>query len=249
MPKVTLKNVSKRFGKVLAVDSLSLDVEDGELFVIVGPNGCGKTTVLRLIAGLIEPDEGDIYIGDIRVNNLPPVQRGVRMVFQDYALYPNMKVYKDNKNSNLSFALKIRKYLPENIRKNVEQVSAKIGISKELYSRRPKELSAGQQQKVAIGRAITLPPKVFLLDEPLVHLDPPARLKVRDEIKSLHKEMKVTTIYVTNDLPEAFAVAERLAVLREGKVIQVGRPHEVYEHPADDFVSAFLNAYKIFRGV
>jgi ABC-type sugar transport system ATPase subunit len=249
MPKVTLKNISKRFGKVLAVDKLSLDVEDGELFAIVGPNGCGKTTVLRIIAGLIEPDEGDIYIDDTRVNNLSPVERGVRMVFQDYALYPHMKVYNDNKNSNLSFALRIRKYLPENIKKSVEQVSAKIGINKELYSRRPKELSAGQQQKVAIGRAITLPPKVFLLDEPLAHLDPPARLKIRDEIKSLHKEMKVTTIYVTNDLPEAFAVAERLAVLREGKVIQVGRPREVYEHPADDFVSDFLKAYEIFRRV
>ncbi|MGD0330369.1 MAG: ABC transporter ATP-binding protein [Nitrososphaeria archaeon] len=247
MPKVTLKNVSKRFGKVLAVDNLSLDVEDGELFAIVGPNGCGKTTVLRIIAGLIEPDEGDIYLDDTRVNNLPPVKRGVRMVFQDYALYPHMKVYKEDKNSNLSFALKIRKYLPENIKKSVEQISAKIGISKELYSRRPKELSAGQQQKVAIGRAITLPPKVFLLDEPLAHLDPPARLKIRDEIKSLHKEMKVTTIYVTNDLPEAFAVAERLAVLKEGKVIQVGGPHEVYEHPANDFVSDFLKAYEIFR--
>lgn len=249
MPKVTLKNVSKRFGKVLAVDKLSLDVEDGELFAIVGPNGCGKTTVLRIIAGLIEPDEGDIYIDDTRVNNLSPVERGVRMVFQDYALYPHMKVYNEDKNSNLSFALRIRKYLPENIKKSVEQVSAKIGINKELYSRRPKELSAGQQQKVAIGRAITLPPKVFLLDEPLAHLDPPARLKIRDEIKSLHKEMKVTTIYVTNDLPEAFAVAERLAVLREGKVIQVGRPREVYEHPADDFVSDFLKAYEIFRRV
>ncbi len=147
MPKVTLKNVSKRFGKVLAVDKLSLDVEDGELFAIVGPNGCGKTTVLRIIAGLIEPDEGDIYIDDTRVNNLSPVERGVRMVFQDYALYPHMKVYNEDKNSNLSFALRIRKYLPENIKKSVEQVSAKIGINKELYSRRPKELSAGQQQR------------------------------------------------------------------------------------------------------
>jgi ABC-type sugar transport system ATPase subunit len=247
MPKVTLRSVSKRFGKVLADNNLSLDVEDGELFAIVGPNGCGKTTVLRIIAGLIEPDEGDIYIDDTRVNNLPPIERGVRMVFQDYALWPHMKVYKEDKYSNLSFALKIRKYLPENIRKSVEQVSAKIGIRKDLYSRRPKELSAGQQQKVAIGRAITLPPKVFLLDEPLAHLDPPARLKVRGEIKSLHNEMKVTTIYVTNDLPEAFAVAERLAVLREGKVIQVGGPHEVYEHPADDFVSDFLKAYEIFH--
>jgi len=246
MPRVTLKNVSKRFGKVLAIDNLSLDVEDGELFVLVGPNGCGKTTVLKLVAGLIEPDEGDIYIGDMRANNLPPIQRGVRMVFQDYALYPHMKVFKEDKISNLSFALKIRKQLPENIRKSVEQISVKIGIGKELFNRRPKELSAGQQQKVAIGRAITLPPNVFLLDEPLVHLDPPARLKVRDEIKSLHQEMKVTTIYVTNELPEAFAVADRLAVLREGKVIQVGRPREVYEHPANDFVSDFFKAYEVF---
>lgn len=249
MPTVSLRNVSKRFGNVLAIDRVNLDVEDGELFVLVGPNGCGKTTILRLIAGLIEPDEGDIFIGGTKVNDFSPTQRGVRMVFQNYALYPHMKVYKEDKYSNLSFALKISRYLPENIRKRIEQVSVKIGIGKELYSRQPKELSAGQQQKVAIGRAITLPPKVFLLDEPLVHLDPPARLKVRDEIKSLHKEMEVTTIYVTNELPEAFTVADRLAVLREGKIVQVGKPQEVYEHPANEFVSDFLKAYEMFRRV
>jgi len=249
MPKVTLKNVSKRFGKVLAVDNLSLDVEDGELFVLVGPNGCGKTTILRLIAGVISPDEGDIFIGNIRVNDLSPTQRGVRMVFQNYALYPHMRVYEEDKYSNLSFALKISRYLPENIRERIEQVSVRIGISKELYSRKPKELSAGQQQKVAVGRAITLPPKVFLLDEPLVHLDPPARLKIRNEIKSLHKELKATTIYVTNELPEAFTIADRVAVLKEGKIVQVGKPQEVYEHPTNEFVSDFLKAYEMFRRI
>jgi ABC-type sugar transport system ATPase subunit len=243
MPKVSLRNVTKRFGSTVAVDRLTFDVEDGELFVLVGPNGCGKTTVLRLIAGVIKQDEGDILIGDVNVRNLTPSERGVRMVFQNYALYPHMRVYDEDGYSNLSFAMKLRKYLKENIRNRVEQVSFRIGIGRELYRRRPRELSAGQQQKVAIGRAITLPPKVFLLDEPLVHLDPPSRLRVRGEIKSLHQELKATTIYVTNELPEAFAVADRLAVMREGRVVQIGRPREVYENPSDEFVADFLKAY------
>ncbi|MGQ9781061.1 MAG: ABC transporter ATP-binding protein [Nitrososphaeria archaeon] len=246
MPKVSLRNVTKRFGGTVAVDRITFDVGDGELFVLVGPNGCGKTTILRLIAGVIKQDEGDIFIGDVNVRNLTPSERGVRMVFQNYALYPHMKVYEEGGYSNLSFAMKLRKYFTESIRSRIEQVSFRIGIGRELYPRRPRELSAGQQQKVAIGRAITLPPKVFLLDEPLVHLDPPSRLRVRGEIKSLHQELKATTVYVTNELPEAFAVADRLAVMREGRIVQIGRPREVYENPSDQFVADFLRAYDLY---
>jgi ABC-type sugar transport system ATPase subunit len=246
MPRVSLRNVSKRFEKVVAVDKVSFDVEDGELFVLVGPNGCGKTTLLRLIAGTLKPDEGDIYIGNVRVNDLPPKQRGVRMVFQNYALYPHLRVYEERRYSNLSFPLRVSKYIPERIRKRIEQVSMKIGISRDLYPRYPEELSAGQQQKVAIGRAIALTPQVFLLDEPLAHLDPPTKLKVREELKQLHRDLKATTIYVTNDLPEALAVADRLAVMRDGKIVQIGKPYNVYENPADKFVYDFFRAYDLF---
>ncbi|MBC7090987.1 MAG: ABC transporter ATP-binding protein [Nitrososphaeria archaeon] len=245
MARVSLKNVTKRFGKVVAVDRLSLDVEDNELFVIVGPNGCGKTTVLKLIAGLIKPDEGEIYIDGKNVTNLPPAKRNVRMVFQNYALYPHMRVYEEEGYSNLTFALKIRKFLKENIVNRIEMVSRKIGITEDLYERYPNELSSGQQQKVAVGRAIALPPKIFLLDEPLAHLDPPTRLKVREEIKILHKDLRATTIYVTNELPEAFAMADRMAIMREGRIEQIGRAQDIYENPASNFVSDFIKTYNL----
>jgi len=245
MAKVSLRNVTKRFGKVVAVDRLSLDIEENELFVIVGPNGCGKTTVLKLIAGLLKPDEGQIYIDGKDVTSLPPAKRNVRMVFQNYALYPHMKVYEEEGYSNLTFALKIRRFLKESIVSRIEMVSRKIGITEDLYERYPSELSSGQQQKVAVGRAIALPPQIFLLDEPLAHLDPPTRLKVREEIKTLHRDLKATTVYVTNELPEAFAMADRMAIMREGRIEQVGRAQEIYENPASKFVSDFIKTYDL----
>jgi len=246
VPKVSLRNVSKSFGKNKVVDKVSFDVYDGEIFVIVGPNGCGKTTLLKLIAGLLKVDEGDIMIDGVKVTHLGPKERGVRMFFQNYALYPHMRVYEEDRYSNLSFPLRIKKILGEKLRRRVMEVSKRVGIEEDWYLRYPDELSSGQQQRVALGRTITVVPKVFLLDEPLAHLDPMMKLKVRDEIKKIHQELKTTTIYVTNDLPEAFYMADRLAVMGEGKIHQIATPKDVYNYPANEFVKAFIKSYDFF---
>jgi ABC-type sugar transport system ATPase subunit len=243
MAKLELRNVTKRFGEILALNGLSLAVEEGEFFVVVGPNGSGKTTLLRVIAGLVRPEAGDVYIGGVRVTDLPPAQRGVRMVFQGYALFPHLKVYDERRWANLNFPLKIRKLLTEEIVKVVSTVARRVGIEKELYPRKPDQLSAGQKQKVAVGRALALPPKVFVLDEPLSHLDPLSRARVRDELKRIHSEIKATTLYVTHNLPEAIALGDRLAVLNQGTIQQIGPPREVFGRPVNEFVNAFLHSY------
>ena len=240
MAKVRLEDLTKTFGHVTAVKEVSFETFDEEFFVLVGPNGCGKTTILRLIAGLTEPDSGNIYIGDRLVNNLKPVERGVSMVFQGYALWPHMKVFDEKAYSNLSFGLKIQKYLTERIKGIAEKVADQVGIERKLFSRKPDQLSAGQKQKVAIGRAITIPPKVFLMDEPLSNLDPPSRLRVMSEIKRIHDELKTTTIYVTQNLVEAMAMADRMAIMKEGTIQQVDTPEQVSSHPANDFVADFI---------
>jgi len=240
LAKVKLEGLTKTFDHILAVKDVSFEANDEEFFVIVGPNGCGKTTILRLIAGLIEPDSGNIYIGDKLVNDLKPVERGVSMVFQGYALWPHMKVFDEKSYSNLSFGLKIQKYLTEKIKGTVRKVADQVGIDRQLFSRKPDQLSAGQKQKVAVGRAITMPPKVFLMDEPLSNLDPPSRLRVMSEIKRIHDELKSTTIYVTHNLVEAMAMADRIAVMKEGTIQQVGTPEQVCSHPANDFVADFI---------
>lgn len=249
MASVRLENLTKRFDHATVVDQVSFEVEDGEFFVIVGPNGCGKTTILRLIAGLIEPDSGSIYIDGKLVNNVNPSERGVNMVFQGYALWPHMKVFDENNYSNLSFGLKIQKNLTEKIRKTVGNVADQVGIERKLFSRKPGELSAGQKQKVAVGRAITIPPKVFLMDEPLSNLDPQSRMRIMSEIKRLHDELETTTIFVTHNLVEAMAMAERVAVMKEGTIQQVDTPEQVYNHPANDFVADFIQCqdYSRFR--
>ncbi|RLI23818.1 glycerol-3-phosphate ABC transporter ATP-binding protein, partial [Candidatus Bathyarchaeota archaeon] len=183
LAKVTVENLTKRFGKVVAVNNLNLEIRDREFFVLVGPNGCGKTTLLKLIAGVLRPDSGNIYIDDVLVNDLKPAERGVRMVFQSYALYPHMKVYDERKYSNLTFALKIQKYLTDKIKSIVHQVAQNVGIERRLFDRKPNELSHGEKQKVAVGRAITIPPKVFLMDEPMSNIDPPSRVKMMKEIR------------------------------------------------------------------
>jgi ABC-type sugar transport system ATPase subunit len=243
MANLALWNVTKRFGDILALDAVSLTVGDGEFFVVVGPNGSGKTTLLRVIAGLVAPDAGNVYIGGERVNDLPPWQRGVRMVFQGYALFPHLKVYDERRLANLNFPLKIRKFLQEDILKAVATVARRVGIEKELYPRKPDQLSAGQKQKVAVGRALTIPPKLFVLDEPLSNLDPLSRLRVRDEIRRIHREIKATTLYVTHNLPEAIALGDRLAVLNQGRIEQIGPPRDVYERPANEFVKEFLHSF------
>ena len=245
MARLELRRVTKRFGAVLALNDVSLTVEDGEFFVVVGPNGSGKTTLLRVIAGLVEPDAGDVVIGGVNVNRVPPGQRGVRMVFQGYALFPHLRVYDERRLANLNFPLRIRKFLKEDIAKMVATVVHRVGIETELFPRKPDQLSAGQKQKVAVGRALTLPPKIFVLDEPLSSLDPLSRVQVRDEIKRIHREIKATTLYVTHNLPEALALADRLAVVHQGAIQQIGPPREVYERPVTDFVRIFLHSYDL----
>ena len=243
MAKLELRKVTKRFGKILALNTVSFTVDDGEFFVVVGPNGSGKTTLLRVIAGLVAADAGNVYIDGVRVNDIPAWQRGVRMVFQGYALFPHLKVYDDRRLANLNFPLKIRKFLQEEIVKVLASVTQRVGIEKDLYSRKPDQLSAGQKQKVAVGRALAIPPKIFVLDEPLSNLDPLSRLRVRDEFRRIHREIKATTLYVTHNLPEAMALGDRLAVLNKGAIEQIGPPREVYERPVNEFVNVFLHSF------
>ena len=243
MARVRLEDLTKRFGRVTAVKKVSFEVVNGEFFVIVGPNGCGKTTILRLIAGLTKPDNGNIYIGNRLVNDVKPAERGVSMVFQGYALWPHMKVFDDKLYSNLSFGLRIKKCLTEKIKGIVGNVADQVGIDRQLFSRKPNQLSAGEKQKVAVGRAITIPPKVFLMDEPLSNLDPPSRVHIMSEIKRIHDELNTTTIYVTQNLVEAMAMADRIAVMKEGTIQQVDTPKQVYSHPANDFVADFIKYY------
>lgn len=245
MAKLELRNVTKRFGEIVALDAVSFAVEEGEFFVVVGPNGSGKTTLLRVIAGLLRPEAGDVYIAGAKVNDLPPAQRGVRMVFQGYALFPHMRVYDERRWANLNFPLKVRKFLTEEMVKVVSSVTRRVGIEKELYPRKPDQLSAGQKQKVAVGRALAIPPKIFVLDEPLSNLDPLSRVTVRDEIRRIHREIKATTLYVTHNLPEAMALGDRLAVLHQGAIHQIGPPREVYERPANEFVRVFIHSHDL----
>jgi multiple sugar transport system ATP-binding protein len=245
MAKLELRNVTKRFGEIIALNDVSLTVDDGEFFVVVGPNGSGKTTLLRLIAGLVAPEAGDVYIGGVKVTDLAPAERGVRMVFHNYALYPHLKVYDETRFANLNFPLKIRKFLSEEIIKAISTVTHRVGIEKELFPRKPDQLSAGQKQKVAVGRALALPPKLFVLDEPLSNLDPLNRLHVRGELLRIHRELKATTLYVTHNLPEALALGDRLAVLNQGVIQQIGPPREVYDRPANDFVNVFIHSYDL----
>ena len=243
MAKVTLENLTKKFGKVVAVNDVNLQIRDREFFVLVGPNGCGKTTLLGLIAGIIQPDKGNIYIDDVLVNNLSPSERGVRMVFQSYALYPHMKVYDERKYSNLSFALKLKRFMTEKIRSIVSRVAEDVGIQRELFDRKPHELSQGEKQKVAVGRALTITPKVLLMDEPMSNIDPPSRVKMMEKIRQLHEELRITTIYVTQNLNEGMALADRLGVMNEGKIIQVGTPEQILNHPVNEFVADFIKYY------
>ncbi len=242
MARLELRKVTKRFGDIVALNAVSLSVEEGEFFVVVGPNGSGKTTLLRVIAGLVPADAGDVYIGGVKVTDLPPSQRGVRMVFQGYALFPHLKVYDERRWANLNFPLRIRKFLQEEIAGVISTVARRVGIEKDLYPRWPDQLSAGQKQKVAVGRALAIPPKLFVLDEPLSNLDPLSRVRVRDEIRRIHGEIKATTLYVTHNLPEAMALGDRLAVLNRGSIEQIGAPREVYERPASEFVKVFIHS-------
>lgn len=232
--RVILKNLTKHFGKVIAVNSLNLEVEDKEFLVLVGPSGCGKTTILRCIAGLETPDKGDIFIGDKLVNELDPKERNIAMVFQTYALYPHMTVYK-----NMAFPLENMKIEKEEIDRRVRKAADLLHIEN-LLERKPKQLSGGQRQRVALGRAIVRDPSVFLMDEPLSNLDAKLRVYMRGELKKLQKDLGVTTIYVTHDQIEAMSMGDKVAILNEGVLQQIGTPDEIYSQPTNMFVAGFI---------
>jgi len=236
LAKVILRNITKRFGNVVAINKLNLDVADKEFLVLLGPSGCGKTTALRCIAGLESPEEGDIYIGDRRVNDLNPKERDVAMVFQSYALYPHMTVF-----SNLAFPLENMKLPKEEIANSVRKVAELLQIDT-LLERKPKQLSGGQQQRVALGRAIVREPKVFLMDEPLSNLDAKLRIYMRAELKKLQEELGVTTIYVTHDQVEAMTMGNRIAILKDGYLQQFDPPGKVYSQPSNQFVAGFVGS-------
>jgi multiple sugar transport system ATP-binding protein len=234
MAAVVLKNVTKRFGQVSVIEGLDLEIKDQEFMVLVGPSGCGKSTALRMVAGLEEITGGTISIGDRVVNDVPPKDRDIAMVFQSYALYPHMTV-----RQNLEFGLKIRKTPEAEMARLIGEAAQILGIEP-LLARKPKELSGGQRQRVALGRAIVRKPAVFLFDEPLSNLDAKLRVQMRAEIKKLQARLKVTAIYVTHDQIEAMTMGHRIAVLHAGKLQQVGSPLDVYEKPANLFVAAFI---------
>ncbi len=242
MAEVKLVHVWKKFGEVEAVKDMTLEVKDGEFMILLGPSGCGKTTTLRMIAGLEEPTLGQVYIGDRVVADpekgifIPPKDRDIAMVFQSYALYPHMSVY-----DNIAFPLKLRKVPKQEIDKRVKEVAEMLGLSN-LLKRKPRELSGGQRQRVALGRAIVRQPQVFLMDEPLSNLDAKLRVRMRAELKKLQKQLGVTTIYVTHDQVEAMTMGDRIAVINQGVLQQVGTPDDVYHNPANVFVGGFIGS-------
>ena len=236
MAEVALRNVVKRFDEIEAVRNINLDIPNNEFVVLVGPSGCGKSTTLRMIAGLEEITSGEISIGGEVVNDLPPKDRDIAMVFQNYALYPHMTVFE-----NMSFGLKLRKIPKAEIRQRVEHAARILDIT-ELLARRPKQLSGGQRQRVAMGRAIVRNPKVFLFDEPLSNLDAKLRVQMRTEIKRVHQKVKTTTVYVTHDQVEAMTLADRVALMKDGRIDQIGTPHELYHQPKTHFVAGFIGS-------
>jgi multiple sugar transport system ATP-binding protein len=237
MATVTFDHLYKRYGDdVIAVNDLNLEIQDGEFLVLVGPSGCGKTTALRCVAGLEEISEGRLLIGDRVVNDVAPKDRDIAMVFQSYALYPHMTVF-----DNLAFGLKLRKTKKEEIKRRVDEAARILGLEK-LLDRKPKALSGGQRQRVALGRAIVREPSVFLMDEPLSNLDAKLRVQTRAEIARLHQRLGTTTIYVTHDQVEAMTMGDRICVMRDGLLQQVGSPQDLYDHPANVFVAGFIGS-------
>lgn len=236
MAQVILKDITKRYGNVLAVDSINLEIKDKEFIVLVGPSGCGKSTTLRMVAGLEEITAGTIHIGDTVVNDVPPKDRDIAMVFQNYALYPHMDVY-----NNMAFGLKLRKFPKNEIDRRVKEAAKLLGIEN-LLDRKPKALSGGQRQRVAVGRAIVREPKVFLMDEPLSNLDAKLRVQMRAELSKLHNRLQTTIIYVTHDQTEAMTMGDRIVVMKDGHIYQVGAPLEIYNHPNNVFVAGFIGS-------
>ncbi len=241
--KIVLRDVEKRFGAVSAVDRVSLEIADGELFTLLGPSGCGKTTLLRMIAGFSPVDGGEIRFGERRVDGLAPYERNIGMVFQNYALWPHMTVA-----GNVTYGLKLRKLGGAEIARRLEDGLRKVNLTG-LGNRYPGQLSGGQQQRVALARALVLNPDILLLDEPLSNLDAKIRVQVRAEIRTLQRELGITTVYVTHDQEEALSLSDRVAVMRDGHVLQVAAPKELYERPVTRFVADFVGTNNFIAGV
>lgn len=238
MVEIALKNIQKKYenNEEYSVTNFDLNIKDREFIVFVGPSGCGKSTTLRMVAGLEDITEGELYIGDKLVNDVAPKDRDIAMVFQNYALYPHMTVY-----DNMAFGLKLRKYKKDEIKKRVEEAAEILGLT-EFLQRKPAALSGGQRQRVALGRAIVRDAKVFLMDEPLSNLDAKLRVAMRAEIAKLHRRLKTTTIYVTHDQTEAMTMADRIVIMKDGFVQQIGTPKEVYNTPVNVFVAGFIGS-------
>jgi ABC-type Fe3+/spermidine/putrescine transport system ATPase subunit len=239
---IQLKDMVKRFGTLEAVSHVSLDIRDGELFTLLGPSGCGKTTILRLIGGFHKPDHGEVYFGDREVSGIPPYERNIGMVFQNYALWPHMTIF-----GNVAYGLKIKKTAPGETAARVNRALKLVNLTG-LEQRYPGQLSGGQQQRVALARALVLNPDVLLLDEPLSNLDAKIRQQVRAEIRKLQKELAITAIYVTHDQEEALTLSDRIAVLDHGKLQQLGTPHDLYQRPENPFVADFIGINNLIAG-
>ena len=231
---VRLEGLTKRYGKVTVLENLSLDFPDGEFITLLGPSGCGKSTTLNLIAGLDTPDGGSVFLGERDITKLPPNERGMAIVFQNYALYPHMSVF-----GNMAFSLKLQKFSKDDIRRRVTEVAKVLAID-HLLGRRPAQLSGGQQQRVALGRALVKEPRVFLLDEPFSNLDAALRSRMRTEVKRLHLTLGTTSIFVTHDQEEAMTLSDAIAVMADGKVVQYGSQDEIYNRPANTYVATFI---------
>jgi ABC-type Fe3+/spermidine/putrescine transport system ATPase subunit len=240
--RISVQGLTKRFGPLEVVSSVGFSIEEGEMFTLLGPSGCGKTTLLRLIAGFYAPDAGEVRFDDRVVNDLPPHQRGIGMVFQNYALWPHMTVFE-----NAAYGLKLRNIAHAEIGARVDGVLEKVKLTG-LGERYPGQLSGGQQQRVALARALVLNPKILLLDEPLSNLDAKIRIQVRAEIRKLQKELGITTVYVTHDQEEALTLSDRIAVFNKGKVLQVGPPKVLYERPQNRFVADFIGINNLADG-
>ncbi len=240
--KVVVENVSKRFGRTVAVDGISFKVMKGEFLTLLGPSGCGKTTTLRLVAGFYKPDKGNIIIDGKVMNDIPVYKRNIGIVFQNYALFPHMTVFE-----NVAFGLRMRKTPEEEVRRRVKTMLETVGLAG-MEERYPRQLSGGQQQRVALARALVIEPDVLLLDEPLSNLDLKLRLQMRKEIRRIQKRLGITAIYVTHDQGEALSMSDRVAVMNQGKIIQIGSPTEIYEKPVDSFVADFIGEANLIDG-
>jgi iron(III) transport system ATP-binding protein len=243
MPGLRLINLVKRYGKTVAVNRINLEIEDGEIMTLLGPSGCGKTTTLRCIAGFLIPEEGEIYLGEQQMANLAPEKRGIGFVFQNYALWPHMTVF-----DNLAFGLKLRRIPKSEIKERVDEVLALVRLSG-FAERYPRQLSGGQQQRIALARALIIQPRVLLLDEPLSNLDAQLREEMRFEIRELQKSLGITAVYVTHDQAEALVLSDRIAVMNNGVITQIGTPEQIYNQPNNRFVAGFIGLSSFVEGV